>query len=90
VRKQFRDEDKRGRYRPVVLTGPGTRTGDSGKPWRHYDPTTVGRHWQPATYVYWKYKTLTGKDLAEVPLLERLDKLDDEDLIHWGQVRGAL
>jgi len=50
IKKEFRCEDKRGRYRPVVLTGPGRREGDSSKPWRHYDPTASGRHWQPASY----------------------------------------
>ena len=28
-----------------MLTGPGTRTGDSGKSWGGFDPTSVGRHW---------------------------------------------
>ena len=39
VKKQFRYTDERGRYRPVILTGPGRRNGDSGKAWRHYDPS---------------------------------------------------
>jgi len=25
----------------VALTGPGTRTGDSGKEWKGYNPTSV-------------------------------------------------
>ena len=45
VRDFYRFEDKDGRYRLVTLTGAGTRTGDSGKPWRGVDPTTSGRHW---------------------------------------------
>jgi DNA modification methylase len=88
VRKQFRYKDARGRYRPVLLTGPGTRTGDSGKPWRHYDPTKSGRHWQPASYLYAKYLDLTGDDLAGYPLIERLDKLEEAGLIHWGEDEG--
>ncbi|MEP7227252.1 MAG: DNA methyltransferase, partial [Gemmatimonadales bacterium] len=82
VEEAFTQKDERGLFQSVALTGPGTRTGDSGKPWRGYDPTDVGRHWQPASYLYAKYKALTGKDLAEHPLLERLDKLDDVGLIH--------
>ena len=79
----FTEEDDRGRYRPVLLTGPGTRQGESGQPWRHYDPTSSGRHWQPATYAYHKYHDLTGDDLSGYPLIERLDKLDEAGLIHW-------
>jgi DNA modification methylase len=45
VTGKYRFQDNRGRYRLVVLTAPGTRTGDSGKPWRNYDPTKAGRHW---------------------------------------------
>src|SRR5262249_22327048 len=40
-----RFEDTRGRYRLVVLTGPGITKGASGQPWRGYDPTVAGRHW---------------------------------------------
>ena len=83
VEYNYQHYDERGRYQRVLLTGPGTREGESGSPWRHYDPTTSGRHWQPATYVYEKYRALTGDDLGAYPLLERLDKLDDVGLIHW-------
>jgi DNA modification methylase len=83
VRDQFTYKDGRGRYRPVLLTGPGRREGDSGNAWRHYNPTEGGRHWQPASYVYDKYKQLTGDELGAYPLLERLEKLDEVDMIHW-------
>ncbi len=34
------------KYQTYELTAPGvTKEGDSGKPWRGYDPTTMGRHW---------------------------------------------
>jgi site-specific DNA-methyltransferase (adenine-specific) len=79
----FQHEDGRGRYRTQSLTGPGVRTGDSGKPWRAYDPTIKGRHWQPASYLYRKYNQLTGKNLADRPLIARLDGLDEVGLIHW-------
>lgn len=45
VEKAFRHRDARGDYRLNELTGAGTRSGDSGQPWRGYDPTTKGRHW---------------------------------------------
>lgn len=34
------------KYQTYELTAPGTtKDGDSGKPWRGYDPTAMGRHW---------------------------------------------
>jgi site-specific DNA-methyltransferase (adenine-specific) len=40
------DGDK---YQTYELTGAGvTREGDSGKPWRGFDPTKFGRHWANA------------------------------------------
>jgi DNA modification methylase len=45
IREWFTGEDERGPFRTNMLTGPGTRTGSSGKPWRKFDPTSVGRHW---------------------------------------------
>lgn len=89
IEDYFTEMDEHGRYRPVLLTGPGTRKGDSGKQWRDYNPTSSGRHWQPSSYLYTKYNKLTGNDLAEYPLLERLDKLDELSLIHWGKKEGG-
>ncbi|MFN2468810.1 MAG: DNA methyltransferase [Gaiellaceae bacterium] len=85
----FTERDERGRYRPVLLTGPGTRGGDSGSRWRDYNPTSSGRHWQPASYIYEKYRTLTGDDLSAYPLIERLEKLDEAGLIHWAKKPGG-
>ena len=42
---KYRFEDARGKYRLVVLTGPGATKGESGKPWHGYDPSTIDRHW---------------------------------------------
>ena len=33
------------RYRLNDITGSGVRQGESGKPWRSFDPTAIGRHW---------------------------------------------
>lgn len=83
VEKNFKPKDERGQYQSVSLTGPGIRTGESGQPWHGYDPTRSGRHWQPASYLYDKYRALTGEDLAKYPLLDRLSKLDEVGMIHW-------
>jgi DNA modification methylase len=76
------DPDGR-RWKRGDLTGPGVRFGDSGKRWRNIEISAKGRHWQPASYLYEKYRKLTGDDLAKYPLLDRLDKLDQLGLIHW-------
>lgn len=78
--KPFTDHD---------LTGPGTRTGESGQPWRGHDPTAKGRHWQPASYLYAKYKELTGVELNTFHFLERFDRLDEAGLIYWAEKRGG-
>lgn len=42
----YKFKDERGCYRLSDLTGAGiTKTGDSGMPWRGYDPSARGRHW---------------------------------------------
>ncbi|HYD30688.1 MAG TPA: site-specific DNA-methyltransferase [Azospirillaceae bacterium] len=41
----FSKTDARGRYWTNALTGAGIRNGESGQPWRGYDPTARGRHW---------------------------------------------
>ncbi len=77
----YRFNDERGRYRLVTLTGAGTRTGDSGKPWRTTDPTTSGRHWAvPAGALKAAYP---NEDFSEFTTQEKLDLLDKAGLIYW-------
>ena len=45
VAEYFKKSDQRGRYWTNSIHGSGIRKGESGKPWRGYDPTAVGRHW---------------------------------------------
>jgi site-specific DNA-methyltransferase (adenine-specific) len=45
ITSAFTRRDEKGAYRMNELTGQGARTGDSGSPWRGYDPTPRGRHW---------------------------------------------
>lgn len=33
------------KYQTYELTAPGTREGESGQPWRGFDPRRLGRHW---------------------------------------------
>ncbi|MDX2137804.1 MAG: site-specific DNA-methyltransferase, partial [Chloroflexota bacterium] len=58
-------------YSGNVLTGSGTRNGDSGKPWRGFNPTTKGRHWAiPGQLV-----DNLDEDLSELSQHEKLDRL---------------
>jgi site-specific DNA-methyltransferase (adenine-specific) len=87
----FTHVDEKGRrWRRTDLTGPGVRKGDSGLPWRDYNPTDVGRHWQPPSYFYEKYTALTGDELAKYNLLDRLEKMDAIGLIHWTKKKGGM
>ncbi len=75
------DADGR-RWQRTDLTGPGVRQGESGQPWGGYNPTERKRHWQPPSYFYDKYETLTGNALSDYPFLERFDRLAEIGLIH--------
>ncbi|HEY4739242.1 MAG TPA: site-specific DNA-methyltransferase [Candidatus Acidoferrales bacterium] len=87
----FEQSDPDGRrWKRGDLTGPGVRTGDSGKPWRGVDVTAKGRHWATPSYVYEKYQKLTGDNLAKYPFLQRFDRLDDAGLIHWPEKRNGM
>lgn len=43
---KYRYEDEKGRYRLITLFPPGTRKGETGKPWRGVDPTAKDVHWR--------------------------------------------
>ncbi len=78
----YRFKDEKGSYTTGDLTGAGTRTGDSGKPWRGIDPTEKGRHWGvPNKFV----ESLLGKDGEKLSVQEKLDALDEKGLILWPQ-----
>jgi DNA modification methylase len=85
--KFYRFSDDRGRYRLVTLTGAGTRTGDSGAPWRGVDPTLSGRHWAvPAGALARAYP---DAQINKLSTQEKLDLLDRAGLIYW-PVRGSV
>ena len=92
IEKSYRYRDAHGRYRISDLTGPGTREGESGQPWRNVDPTDIGRCWSaPRTSAYAEYieehfipnyRQISG-------VHDRLNALDVAGLIHWPD-RGAM
>ena len=78
VEKAFKQTDADGRlFQAISLTGSGTRQGESGKPWRHINPTDEGRHWAIPGEVMKRHK-LSGKTVQD-----RLDALDAAGLVFW-------
>jgi DNA modification methylase len=63
-------------YRTSDLTGSGTRNGDSGKPWRDYDPTRKGRHWGIPR------ELAASLGIEGLSLHDKLDALDAEGLVY--------
>ena len=88
----YRYSDERGRFGIGDLSGAGTRTGESGSPWRGHDPTMSGRHWAaPHTgdYATWiDANVIPGyRDIEGV--MDRLDALDEHDMIRWPAKQGG-
>ena len=77
-------ERKTDRYfQPIDLTGPGKTLGDSGKPWRGFNPSSVGRHWAIPEII------LKNIGLEEGTSQEKLDALDEAGLIFWPKKEGG-
>lgn len=75
----FRYEDKRGRYRLVVLTGMGVSGGESDAEWHEYKPSQSGRHWSVPKRIT---NRLVGEEKAKkMSITERLDLLLAHDYI---------
>jgi DNA modification methylase len=83
IEKKYTLKDSRGPYQTITLDGPGTRTGSSGEPWREIDPGVKGRHWElpPDRSLPEDFEHPEG--YADMTVQERLDVLDDADLIYW-------
>ena len=92
VRRFYRYQDERGRYRVGDLTGAETSRGESGQPWKGHIPARSGRHWAiPLTgnYADWieanvipGYKSIEG-------VIARLNALDAAGLIHHPEEGGV-
>jgi DNA modification methylase len=61
----------RSNYYGNVLTGSGVRHGESGRPWRGFDPTTRRRHWAVPRAVL----DDIDEDLSDLSLHQKLDRL---------------
>lgn len=79
----YKAKDGRGQYQAISLSGPGTRTGSSGQPWKDVDPTLSGRHWElpPDRALPAWFEAPSG--YAQMDCQARLDVLDSAGLIYW-------
>lgn len=76
----FKYKDDKGEYRLVILTGMGISNGESGKEWKGYNPSSIGRHWSPPIRV--------RKDLGiseNAGVIEALDEMDKAGRIVWSK-----
>lgn len=85
IDSKYRHSDDRGTYRLSDLTASGTRTGDSGKPWRGFDPNLTGRHWGVPTAIV---SSLT--DDLSLSTQEKLNLIDEHGFIYWTPGRGGV
>ncbi|MEL6878038.1 MAG: DNA methyltransferase [Pseudomonadota bacterium] len=87
ISAKYKTSDINGPFMAADLTGAGTRTGDSGKPWRGFDPTEIGRHWAvprkipDALVDISDWDTLTSQ--------EKLDRIDEGGVIYWPKKDGG-
>jgi DNA modification methylase len=83
VAQFYKTEDKGGKFQLDNLTGAGTRSGESGLPWRGCNPTERGRHWAvPAI------PGATPEEIKRLTVQQRLDRLDELDLIAFPKKEG--
>ena len=79
----FKKRDDTGRYWTNSIHGSGIRRGESGRPWRGFDPTAVGRHWAiPRDLV-----AAVGID-PDLPQHDKLDALYELGLIDLPTGKG--
>ena len=86
VEQFYRHEDERGAYQLGDLTAAELRYGETGQPWRGFDPNRTGRHWAiPMTgqYANWIENVVIPEYRNIVSPLERLDALDKASLIFY-------
>jgi site-specific DNA-methyltransferase (adenine-specific) len=64
-------------YYGNVLTGSGTRGGESGLPWKGFDPTAKGRHWAISKQL----ADFLDEDISKLSQHAKLDRLFEEGYI---------
>ena len=90
VRKKYRHEDERGRYRIGDLYAPGvTQKGESGSPWRGVNPSPSGNHWRAPRRKAWPEGVEPPTNYEYLSVHEKLEALDTNGLIHWPE-KGSI
>ncbi len=79
---RHKDSQER-RYHLSDLTGPGTRTGDSGAEWRGVNPGSYGRHWEPPHDRALPSWFIFPPGWSALSVRSRLDLIEAADLIQW-------
>jgi len=72
IKNFFKKEHKKRTQRKVLLTAPGIRHGFSGKPWKNYNPTDIGRHWGVPRRLFAELKIPIGSTPQQA--LETMEK----------------
>ena len=95
VRKAYQHSDNRGQWSAADLTAKGISGGESGKPWRGVDPSTVNRHWTTPTqggmndFIIAK-NLIPGWPHAYATVQARLDALDSAGLVYWPDKKDGI
>lgn len=84
------DKDGRGPYTTMPLHAAGVSGGESGLPWKGYDPSIKGNHWRtPTKGIMAKYiqdnSLIRGWPEDYAGVHERLEALDSAGLIAWSK-----
>ena len=72
----------------IDLTAAGVRFGESGQPWREYNPTNIGRHWavpRIGTLANWIEENAVPNYTLIENSHERLEALDTAGLIRFSR-----
>ena len=85
IESRFKHEDINGRFQLNYLTGPGIRNGESGKEWRSFNPTNVGRHWA----IPKSLREFLDNDILNKGSIATLEYLYKKDLIVFPQKDGG-
>ena len=85
IEDRFKHIDTNGRYQTNYLTGPEIRHGESGKLWRGFNPTAVGRHWAIPKSLR-KFLPNEGKGMSSH---EQLEVLYEKGFIVFPQKEGG-
>jgi site-specific DNA-methyltransferase (adenine-specific) len=78
---KYHHEDARGKYRLSDLTGAGSTSGDSSKPWKGIDPSEKGRHWAVPKEIL--DLLISPENTKKLITEEKLDLLDANGYIYW-------